>query len=469
MAQLRRFGILDFLLLVLVLAAAAGARAGYLWTCADAARSPGPLAVQDPLPPLPGIPAGEQMLTKDQPTELDALVHNLKEHQWFGSLAPFAAQEEQTAHVSPGYPWLLSLLARVVDPADLPRMVRWIQCGLGALTAAIYFLFARRAFHSLFVGLLAGLLVAAHPFYVINTAAIDDGVLVAFLLALVLGLGARAVQTGGAFTSLLFGLTLAGLALTRAALLPFSFVAIGWFLLRSRSVSRGWLCAVLAFLGFANGLAPWAVRNYQIFKEPIPIVDSAHLHLWIGNHDKATGGPAPEGLLEQAPLSDLPKVAQQPERYAKLGQEWLKETQRDPLSTLKRRFQAALYFYFGASWFDPDRPTLAKQIGDETPPEWLEQSYPMILLGTLLGMLLFALQGWRWTYGWASEAMPSSLALIWVPLPYILSHAEALSGPRLPIDGILLCYAAFALACFLPGLGGSLLAGAREEPGDDLR
>ena len=56
--------------------------------------------------------------------------------------------------------------------------------------------------------------------------------------------------------------------------------------------------------------------------------------------------------------------------------------------------------------------------------------------------------------------MPAVLAMICVPLPYLLSHAGALSGPRLPLDAVLLCYAAFALACALPG--GSQL---REAPG----
>ena len=60
-------------------------------------------------------------------------------------------------------------------------------------------------------------------------------------------------------------------------------------------------------------------------------------------------------------------------------------------------------------------------------------------------------------YGWRKDAMPSSLALLWVPLPYILGHAEMLHGPRLPLDGVLLCYAAFALLCLIPGIGGKLL------------
>ena len=73
---------------------------------------------------------------------------------------------------------------------------------------------------------------------------------------------------------------------------------------------------------------------------------------------------------------------------------------------------------------------------------------------TILGLL-----GWRWSYGWRRLAMPASLALIWVPLPYLFGHAEALHGPRLPLDGVLLCYAAFALMCMTPTVGGFLFHG----------
>jgi hypothetical protein len=67
-----------------------------------------------------------------------------------------------------------------------------------------------------------------------------------------------------------------------------------------------------------------------------------------------------------------------------------------------------------------------------------------VFLWTVLGMLLLSLPGWRWSYGWRKESMPASLAVVWVPLPYILSHAEFLAGPQLPLDGVLLCYAADA-------------------------
>ncbi len=84
----------------------------------------------------------------------------------------------------------------------------------------------------------------------------------------------------------------------------------------------------------------------------------------------------------------------------------------------------------------------------------------VILAATMIVLLGLGFLGWRWTYGWRTESMPAALAVIWIPLPYILTHAEALHGPRLPLDGVLLCYVAFALCCFLPGVGGYLFAGS---------
>src|SRR5262249_23883288 len=75
-----------------------------------------------------------------------------------------------------------------------------------------------------------------------------------------------------------------------------------------------------------------------------------------------------------------------------------------------------------------------------------------ILHTTLLAALFLALLGWRWSYSWRRYGRMASIAAVWMPLPYVLSHAEYLSGPRLPLDGVLLCFAAFAMASMIPGL-----------------
>jgi hypothetical protein len=455
MANIRRFGPADLLLLVLVLAVAGGLRAGYLMQCADSARSDGPLRVQDKRPPLVDFKAPEDMRGAPRPTEMDALIYNIKEYLWFGVQAPFAPGEEQTAHVSPGYPWLVGLLARYIPGDQLDNTVRWAQLGLGTLTAGFYFLFARRAFRSLLVGLLAGLFAAINPFSIVDTATIDDGVLASFALAGCLLLGGRSGEKGGPLGSLLFGLALAGLALVRAALLPFSFVALVWFLLRSRSLAGGWLAALLAFFGFLIGLAPWTVRNYQVFQEPVPLVSSAYLHLWAGNNPLATGGPLDPKMLDRVAGAELRGIANQPARYGRLGPIVVEEVRDHPVKTLQRRERALLGFFLG------DRGlanyTLAERTGAGQMPEWLDHYYPGAFQAALLAMLVFGFLGWRWSYGWRWESAPAAVAMIWVPLPYILSHSEGLSGLRLPLDGVLLMFAAFAVVALVPGLNGNLL------------
>src|SRR5262249_41175347 len=190
-----------------------------------------------------------------------------------------------------------------------------------------------RAFRNRLVATLAGLLCALHPFWVLDTAALADGTTATFLLALVLFFGARANQTSGPFSSLLYGLALAALALVRAALLPFAFVALAWFLLRSRTLTRGWLCALLAFLGFLNGLAPWTFRNWQLSSEPLPIVDSTYYHLWIGNNPHATGGPESDEALRDAPTDELAKLLLARDRYDRLGEIVRQEIHDHPAET----------------------------------------------------------------------------------------------------------------------------------------
>src|SRR5262249_54994703 len=197
--------------------------------------------------------------------------------------------------------------------------------------------------------------------------------------------GGQAGEKGGALLSLLFGLALAGLSLVRASMLPFAFVALVWFLLRSRALPRNWLCALLAFLGFANGLAPWTVRNVQVFHEPIPVVSSAWLHLWIGNNPHATGGPATQAAGRSAPADEMKAIAGQPARYARLGSEVSREIREHPTQTLRRRMMAGLAFFVGERWLktgDLAEPTSA----EIDMPDWLANSYPLALQAALLAM-----------------------------------------------------------------------------------
>jgi hypothetical protein len=455
MSVMPRFRLGDVLLLLLVVAVAAGLRAGYLVVFCDIAWSPSPVLVQG-----------------DEGEEHHKLVESLRDNWWFGGRPPFAAAPEQSAHLAPAYPWLRSLVARL--PVDLDLTFRWGQCGLGAVTAGLYFLFARRAFRSRLVGLLAGLLTAAYPFWVVNAAEINDGVLASFLLALGLLIGARVGQEGGPLLSLCYGVVLAAACLVRPAWLPFGFAALLWFLVRCRDLPRGWFLALLVVLGFTNGLAPWTVRNYQVLGDVVPLVDAAPVALWAGNNPRATGGPLDEETMVQALAAqreqDVEAVRSElagmtsRQRGAVLMRAVADEVQTRPAETVERRLRAGLGFLVSESWLKDHRVAELRPTEAAPAAQWLP-GVPVVLAGTLLGLLLLTVLGWRWSFGWRRESMPMALAVLLIPLPYLLSHAEALHGPRLPLDGVLLCCAAFALGCLVPGWGQSyLLAGSEAHP-----
>jgi hypothetical protein len=216
-------------------------------------------------------------------------------------------------------------------------------------------------------------------------------------------------------------------------------------------------------------LVPWELRNYQGTNDVIPVVDSAYLHLAEGNNPDATGGPMTETVLLEALAKErgetvskareqLEKLPQK-DRYASLGDDVWRQVRDDPAETLRRRLWAGLCFVFGEKWFQDRTPWEKDTAMAAELPSWFGRNIDVALLGSLFGMLLLGFVGWRWSYAWCREALPSSLAVVWVALPYLLTHGDRLSGPRLPLDGLLLCYAALTLVALVPRVGAPLRRG----------
>src|SRR6516165_6902706 len=128
MPRTRAFSLVDLLVVAGVLALAGGSRAWYIQNCAPDGGTAAPIRVQ---------------------TETDGRV----------------THTGRSSHFPDPYPWLLGQLETMwPDAAARTQAVRWIQCGLGALTAALYFLFTWWAFESRLVAVLTGVLCALHPF-----------------------------------------------------------------------------------------------------------------------------------------------------------------------------------------------------------------------------------------------------------------------------------------------------------------
>jgi len=408
-------------------------------------------------------------------SETDQLVNNIKQHGYldgFMARAPLGPdKEEATAHRAPLFPMFRAAVElgaeQLKDYVEIssPAALRWVHLLLGSLTCLLYYVIALRGFgRNHFLALVVGLATAAYPFWIINTGELEDGVLVTFLLAWALSLAIGLGQKGGVFRSILFGLLLAALALTRASLLPLVIAIQLWFFLRCRFVSHGWLCGILTLAGFAAGLTPWLLHCYQKFSAPVPVVTSAWLHLWIGNNADSDGGEfqwrMKSKLAEKnKELVKKLETTNQAERYPLLADTVLQEVASNPVETFKRRARAGLQFFLGsnnmsgAPSFWPGNKTM-------TPPQWLR---PVMLI-TVIAMYALVILGWRWSYGWKFASAPLSLVIYWLPIPYFLSHAGGMHTSRLPMDGVLITLACIGLVAFKPYLRGNLLQG--EEAGD---
>jgi hypothetical protein len=539
MTPVRGFRFLDWLLFLLVVAGAAGTRAWYL---KEFATTEGQAVGSAPADLVWRVQENEDAL-------FDPLVDRMKTDvlSGFKAVAPLSKLDEKelsaTAQIEPLYPLYrvgvekLAELASKDDP-DSKRMqiYRWMQLALGSLACGFMFALARKAFSSALVGLLAGGFCAVHPLWIINVAETNDGVLVSFLLAWTLALGVRVGQSGGVLSACLYGVFLAALALARAAMLPFTVVALLWMLLRSRHLQGGWMAALLAFLGYACGVSTWTVRNTQEFKQPIPIVSTAIYHLWIGNNPQATGGAMTtqeiEDTLQNLPdtrsdakesnrLKELQEIKPEQTRYNSLATDIIEHVRAKPLLTAQRRFQAARDFFFTDSLFTPiqvdksDPPSLIsipqpgpvsaepnlqvekpnpkpeekpggesqdnpevkpeEKPGEAKPEEKPESKpkpafksaevrkpepwMPYYFYGVMAGATVLCLLGWRWSYAFRVSSQPLQLAILFIPLPYIVGHAGTLHGPRLPLDGPLLVLAAVGFMGLLPWIGGNVLRG----------
>jgi hypothetical protein len=434
-------GLVGLLACVLVVILAAAARFGYLAICCDGGASASRFAVQG-TGIRPELPTATTLRGQTPPSEIDSLAGNLQQYHWFGSLTPLSDVEERTAHVAPGY---ARLLAWSPDDATLRRF----QAGLGVASVLLLFLYAWIAFASRGAAFVVGLLAAVDPFAIVNVAEFGDGTVATFLLAASLLLGIHAARSANPVTSLAFGLALAGLCLVRAAYLPFAFFGLAWFLLRCRTLRLGWFAGLLALLGFGNGLAPWMVRNYQAFQQPVPIVDSAWLDIWVGVMPGATGEAVDEKTLrESLPPERLRALLDEPnqaKRYEHLSHDVARRVQEDPAAALSGRLAAATRFLFGDALrsggrFVATNPDGASSgISDGT----META---AALG-LIALLALAFLGWRTSA--VEDCGLAALALVLLPIPYLLSHAEKLSGPRLPWDAVLAVFAGHAIVrCF---------------------
>lgn len=188
-----------------------------------------------------------------------------------------------TAIEEPVYPMVLGhALLWLGEPAK--AVVLMVQVLAWALTCLLTFALASQAFGRP-VGLLAGVAMAFWPDATYLTVGyLGSGPFGALLVALITYLTLRSIESRGLLRDLAFGALLGTATLTLAAmqvLVPLVAAATVW--LRGWKDRKSWVHAA-AMIGMAAiVVAPWTIRNWQVFGQPVPVRNGAGLIAHQGN------------------------------------------------------------------------------------------------------------------------------------------------------------------------------------------
>jgi 4-amino-4-deoxy-L-arabinose transferase-like glycosyltransferase len=188
-----------------------------------------------------------------------------------------------TAFRVPLYPMFLAAVT-LGHQVFLPVLLA--QSAIGAGTVLCAALIARELFGNA-AAIVAGVLTAIYPYYVVHDTALQETGLYTFLMVLsVLQLlGVR--RSGSVLTAASAGLTLGAAVLTRANLAPFALLAPFWLALAGGTLAVPWrrrlriavICASVAVLS----VAPWLIRAY-LLTGSITLSTQNGFFLWLGNN-----------------------------------------------------------------------------------------------------------------------------------------------------------------------------------------
>ncbi len=137
------------------------------------------------------------------------------------------------------------------------------------------------------VGALAGLFYAGYPYLIFQNLTLIDTPffmfwLNAFVLLMVLLRGRERFDLGTLGWAVLGGLVLGFSVLTRPITPPLALLVALWFLFR-RSLGQTILRLLPVALLSAAVLAPWILRNYQVFHAFVPMTTTSGANFWQGN------------------------------------------------------------------------------------------------------------------------------------------------------------------------------------------
>lgn len=192
----------------------------------------------------------------------------------------------QTTFRAPGYPFFLAGLYTLIPLGQRFAMARVVQAALSTFMAPLAALLAIKLKMNRRAALMAGLGMALYPillFYPVGLA--SENLFIPLLLGSILVL-IGACEKEGYQRTIVAGVILGALMLTRSILAPFVFLSALWLWRYGKTGWRGPLLLLITAFGLC---LPWSVRNSVLMSRPAFVENSLGYNLFVGYHPEGNG------------------------------------------------------------------------------------------------------------------------------------------------------------------------------------
>jgi 4-amino-4-deoxy-L-arabinose transferase-like glycosyltransferase len=361
--------------------------------------------------------------------EMGRIGRALTEGEGFSS--PFLSPTGPTAWEPPLYPFLIAGVFKVfgIYSRASALVLLTLNSVFSALTCVPIFLIGKRCFSEKVAVWTAWTWAVLPPIIFWCTRWVWETSLAALLLALIFWLTLAMEEADDLKPWLGFGLLWGVAALTNPSLLSFLPAAGLWVWWRRTLHGRPSIDGIaLAALMFFACIAPWLIRNYRTFGQPIFIRSNFGAELRLGN------GPGANGLWMEYlhPTKNLLQM----QRYRELGEiAYVAERKREALDFIHEDYERfaglcvrRFVYYWGGLPHSPDESRLAPLANS------------LYLASSLLAF---------WGLGRAiRKRRPGAWLFLWLVLNYPLVYYVTFPHPRYrhPIEPELLILMVYVIS-----------------------
>ena len=251
-----------------------------------------------------------------------------------GFADPFTIPTGPTAWEPPLYPYLIAGVFRLtgIYTHSSAFILLSINSFFSALTSIPIFLIARKCFREKVAVWTAWMWAVLPSVMFWSTRWVWETSLAALLMTVIFWLTLRLEDSEGAGPWIAFGLLWGVAALTNTSLLSFLPASGLWaWYGRAKPRRRSLAGVVLALIFFSATIAPWLVRNYEVFGKFIFIRSNFGAELRLGN------GPGANGMWMQwlHPSQNLLEMR----RYEQLGEmEYVATRKREAMDFIRENY-----------------------------------------------------------------------------------------------------------------------------------